>query len=55
MAAIVIKYTCALSKWNVFHFISQVKTFLMKNEQNNYDKDRNIRFFINLYKYLYLF
>ena len=27
----------------------------MKNKQNNYDINRNIRFFINLYLYLYLF
>ena len=25
------------------------------NKQNNYDINRNIRFFINLYLYLYLF
>ena len=27
----------------------------MKNKQNNYDINRNIRFFINLYLYLHLF
>ena len=27
----------------------------MKNKQNNYDINRNIRFFINLYLYFYLF
>ena len=27
----------------------------MKNKQNNYDVNRNIRFFIDLYLYLYLF
>ena len=26
----------------------------MKNKQNNYNINRNIRFFINLYLYLYL-
>ena len=36
-------------------FISQVKTFLLKNKQNNYDINRNIRFFINLHLYLHLF
>ena len=33
IAAIVIKHMCALSEKNVFHFVSQVKTFLMKNKQ----------------------
>ena len=27
----------------------------MKNKQNNYDINRNIRFFTNLYLHLYLF
>ena len=44
--------THSLSK---LYFISQLKYFLVKNKQNNYDKNRNIRFFINLYLCLYLF
>ena len=45
MAAIAIKQMCALSEQNLFHFISQVKTFLIKNKQNNYDINRNIRLY----------
>ena len=36
-------------------YISQVKTFLMKNKQNNYEINRNMRFSINVILYLYLF
>ena len=39
----------------MFHFTSYIKTFLMKNKQINYDINRNIRFFISLYQYIYLF
>ena len=40
--AIAIKHMCALSELNVPHFISQVKTLLMKNKQNNYDINKSI-------------
>ena len=33
IAAIAIKHMCTLSEQNVFHFILQVKTFLMKIRQ----------------------
>ena len=39
----------------LFHFISQVKTYLMKNKQNNYDINKNTRFFINLHLYVTIF
>ena len=55
IAAIAIKHMCALSELNVLDFISQVKTLLMKNKQNNYDINKSIWFFINLCLYLYLF
>ena len=42
IAAIAIKHMCALSELNVLDFISQVKTLLMKNKQNNYDINKSI-------------